>query len=321
MIKKTEKGYSVDVRPTGRHGKRYRKTFNTMAEARTYERHILETKASPEEWETVKEKRRLSDLAQIWYEQHGKQLKSGTGRFNKLKFIIELMGDPRAEDFDQKEFSIFRAQRLESVSANTVNHDQAYLRSMFNELKRLGEWKRPNPIQGVRRLKIDEPELTYLESDQITTLLNELDKSPSSHARIIARVCLSTGARWGEASTLTTNKVKGGKIHLSATKSGKNRSIPISPELEQLIVDHLPLVDGLNTFKRTIEKLEWKLPKGQSTHILRHTFASHFMINGGNIITLQKVLGHSSLAMTIRYAHLAPEHLQEVLTLNPLRVP
>ncbi len=55
------------------------------------------------------------------------------------------------------------------------------------------------------------------------------------------------------------------------------------------------------------------------THALRHTFASHFMMNGGNILTLQRILGHQSLTMTMRYAHLAPEHLQEAKMLNPLR--
>lgn len=54
------------------------------------------------------------------------------------------------------------------------------------------------------------------------------------------------------------------------------------------------------------------------THALRHTFASHFMMAGGNILTLQKILGHQSLTMTMRYAHLAPEHLQEAKALNPL---
>ncbi|MFQ1065102.1 tyrosine-type recombinase/integrase [Bordetella trematum] len=55
------------------------------------------------------------------------------------------------------------------------------------------------------------------------------------------------------------------------------------------------------------------------THVLRHTFASHFMMNGGNILTLQRILGHSTLTMTMRYAHLAPDHLQEARRLNPLR--
>ncbi|TXR52052.1 phage integrase [Reinekea thalattae] len=317
MIKKTDKGYSVDVRPAGRNGRRFRKTFATRAEATVYERYIRENHSNPEPWETKTDKRRLSDLAQLWYEQHGQQLKSGAQRLSKLEYLIEIMGNPRADQFTQKDFANFRTERLKTVTANTVNHDQAYLRGMFNELKRLGEYHGPNPIDGIRSLKIDEPELGFLDSDRVKTLLDELDQS-TSHAKVIARVCLATGARWGEASTLNANKVRAGKVHFSATKSGKNRSIPISNDLEAMIKENLPIVDGLNTFKRTIDKLGWQLPKGQSTHILRHTFASHFMMNGGNILTLQRVLGHSSLTMTMRYAHLAPEHLSEVLELNPL---
>jgi len=60
------------------------------------------------------------------------------------------------------------------------------------------------------------------------------------------------------------------------------------------------------------------LPRGQASHALRHTFASHFIHNGGNILTLQKILGHSSLVMTMRYAHLAPDHLADAVRLGPL---
>lgn len=48
------------------------------------------------------------------------------------------------------------------------------------------------------------------------------------------------------------------------------------------------------------------------------TFASHFIQNGENIHTLQKILGHSSLAMTMRYARLAPDHLVDAIKLGPL---
>jgi site-specific recombinase XerD len=46
-------------------------------------------------------------------------------------------------------------------------------------------------------------------------------------------------------------------------------------------------------------------------HCLRHTFASHFVMAGGNILTLQKILGHSDVKMTMSYAHLAPGFLVE----------
>ncbi|WP_442919916.1 tyrosine-type recombinase/integrase [Methylobacillus sp.] len=62
------------------------------------------------------------------------------------------------------------------------------------------------------------------------------------------------------------------------------------------------------------------VPEGQLTHVLRHTFASLFMMNGGNTtsLNLQRILGHSSIMMTMRYAHLSPEHLRDAKTLNPL---
>ncbi|MBK1752631.1 MAG: tyrosine-type recombinase/integrase, partial [Escherichia coli] len=51
----------------------------------------------------------------------------------------------------------------------------------------------------------------------------------------------------------------------------------------------------------------------------RHTFASHFMMNGGNILVLQKILGHADITMTMRYAHFAPSHLEDAVRLNPLK--
>lgn len=60
-----------------------------------------------------------------------------------------------------------------------------------------------------------------------------------------------------------------------------------------------------------------KLPRGQASHVLRHTFASHFIMNGGHIVTLQHILGRASLSMTMRYAHLSPEHLQDAIRFGP----
>ena len=50
-------------------------------------------------------------------------------------------------------------------------------------------------------------------------------------------------------------------------------------------------------------------PIGRAWHALRHTFASHYIMQGGNILALQKILGHSDIKMTMIYAHLAPEFL------------
>ncbi len=59
---------------------------------------------------------------------------------------------------------------------------------------------------------------------------------------------------------------------------------------------------------------------GPEPHILHHTFASHYMMGGGDILALQRILGHSSMTMTMtmRYAHLSPEHLESAMRLSPL---
>lgn len=68
-----------------------------------------------------------------------------------------------------------------------------------------------------------------------------------------------------------------------------------------------------------MKELKPDLPAGQATHALRHSFATHFMINGGSIITLQRILGHSRIEQTMIYAHFAPEYLQDAIALNTLR--
>lgn len=58
---------------------------------------------------------------------------------------------------------------------------------------------------------------------------------------------------------------------------------------------------------------------GQSSHVLQHTFTSRFVMNGGNILTLQKILGDTSLAITMRYTRLAPDHLRDAVAFGPIR--
>ena len=212
------------------------------------------------------------------------------------------------------------------VSQNTMNHHQAYLRAVFNECARLGHWKQENPLSRLRGFKLQERELSYLTFEEIDQLLSALRESASVHVLLISMVCLETGARWGEAEELRTSQVKDGCIQFVKTKSTKSRSVPISQKLEKSLNEHYKkhgigerlFVASEHAWREAVKRSQLKLQKGQSTHVLRHSFASHFMMAGGGILMLQRALGHSDLKMTMRYAHLSPEHMQEVRRLNPL---
>ena len=101
-------------------------------------------------------------------------------------------------------------------------------------------------------------------------------------------------------------------------KSGKSRSVPISEKLYKELIEELPFVSCSAAFRKAVERAEIDLPRGQLTHVCRHTFASHFVMQGGDLLVLQKVLGHSDLKLTTRYAHLAPNHFDRVVDLNPV---
>lgn len=232
-----------------------------------------------------------------------------------------------ADDFNAAMFAEYRAKRLaDGISANNLNREHAYLRSVFNELGRIGHWLKDNPIGKLRQFKIVERELSYLSLGQVTELLASLDRSRNPHVMLISKVCLATGARWSEVEDLQISQVRREMIQYARTKSGKVRAVPISSALEKQIRLHYDanqnservFGSAFTAFREGIQRTSITLPDGQLTHALRHTFASHFMMNGGNILTLQRILGHASLTMTMRYAHLAPEHLQEAKVLNPI---
>jgi integrase len=247
-----------------------------------------------------------------------------------LKNLCAAIGNPFGDKLSGEIFADYRATRMAAgISASNMNREKNYLQAMFNELKRLDIWKGPNPLEKVRALKIAERELAFLSLDQVDVLLSELKKAKNEHVHLISQVCLATGARWSEAESLRKPQVRHGLIQFAMTKSKKVRAVPIDTQLEKDLAAHYKrhsaaigderfFTYAYSAFISGLERTGIALPAGQAAHVMRHTFASHFMINGGNILALQKILGHSSLAMTMRYAHLSPDHLVEARQLNPL---
>lgn len=311
--------------PHGASGKRIRKQFATKGEALSHERRLMNNSAGQILNENTVT---LSALIERWYEMHGKTLTSGDERRVKLLAICQRLGDPPATHLDKNTFALYRERRLagewnpkgkKKLSEATVNREQSYLHAVFSEMKRLGEWEGENPLNGIRHFREGDQELAFLYEEEIHRLLEACDESANKDLGIIVRICLATGARWSEAQDLKQSQILPGRLTYTQTKSKKNRTVPISERLLKL----LPKKRGqlfspaYESFNAALKRAGIELPKGQRTHVLRHTFASHFMMRGGNILVLQQILGHSTIMMTMRYAHFAPDHLDAALALNP----
>jgi integrase len=191
-----------------------------------------------------------------------------------------------------------------------------------------------NPFQYLRELKEQARPDVYMTSEEIEKVL-AISKGHYFNSLFI--IALNTGMRRGEIAGLCWDRVNFDRnmIEISRMRdrdglsdrtktNGSRRFIPMNAvvrnhllELKQTSKHKLVVVDEHNSpfdtdhlsreFHRFLKIAE--IEARYRFHDLRHTFASHFMMNGGNIYDLQKILGHSSLEMTQRYAHLAPEHL------------
>lgn len=319
-IKKLDDGrYLVDIRPLGRQGNRIRRKFDKKSEAVAFERYTMANVSSATATGVRKDRRTLTELLDLWWLYQGSTSDSGDSELRQLKKTIAALGNPAVNRLNKYTLLEHRTQRLrDKISPSTINRDIYRLSGMLNTLTKLEIYHGGNPINGLPPLKEQQAEMTFLSQEEMAELLSLL----TGDSRRIALLCLSTGARWNEAATLKSEQVINGRVTFLKTKNGKQRTIPISAELEQEIKTKPsgPLFRvHYYTFRRKLKEIKPDLPSGQATHVLRHTFASHFMMNGGNIVALQQILGHASINQTMTYAHLAPDYLQFAILLNPLK--
>ena len=223
------------------------------------------------------------------------------------------------------------------LSDATIKHCLVLVRQMFNRAISWRMYQGTNPVTATARenrkfLKTaDNKRVRFLSREEADHLLGEL-KSRSRPLHDICQLSLYTGMRMGEIFNLNWNDVdvEHGRISIKDTKSGESRSAHITHPLAKLfqqIKKNAPAAKGLifedrngrkireisNVFDRVTEKLGLNKDVTDRrdkvvAHTLRHTFASWLAMQGEPIITIQKLMGHSSLEMTLRYAHLSPSH-------------
>ena len=159
----------------------------------------------------------------------------------KLKIISAGMGDPIASTITPRHWAHYRDQRLRGeidngystslatrkVSTGTVNCEHAFLRAMFNELKRLGEWSLPNPLENIREFDQPEREMAWLNQEQILRLMAACEEHGNDELTLIVKLCLSTGARWNEAAKIKSSQISRTNSRSSIPKVKRTAPFPL----------------------------------------------------------------------------------------------
>lgn len=218
------------------------------------------------------------------------------------------------------------------LSAKTINNVLTVLRRMLVVARKRGLL---SSVPDVEWLRSERPKFDFLDYSEAERLLAAAD----GEWRTMILVALRTGMRHGELIGLRWEDVDlvAGRIsvrqnvvngHVGTPKSGKPREIPLGLEVKAALKAHRhlrgPLVfcdlDGRLLTTVSTRRPLWHACKRAGLrqigwHPLRHTFASHLVMRGASMKAVQELLGHSSILMTMRYAHLAPEVVNETVCL------
>jgi site-specific recombinase XerD len=219
-------------------------------------------------------------------------------------------------------------RRDNGAKSTTVNRELNTIKAMLNKAVAWGSLAQ-NPAKSVQKFKEPKRQVRYLTKEEVRKAI----KAAEERLRPILETFLHTGLRRDELIHLTWEDIDFKNRILSVqAKEGWNpkdyevRHIPMTARLTQLLKDHprrdetvifrngsgAPL-DG-NVLSRDFRVIFRRCGiKNASVHTLRHTFASHLVMNGTDIYTVQKLLGHSSIKTTEIYAHLAPDFLKAAM--------
>ena len=253
--------------------------------------------------------------------------------------FVTFTGDLELRSLEAITMENYRRHRLDAgISPATINLEFRHLKVAFNTAKR---WKliEQNPLDGIRYIRIPQSEFPrYLSIEEIK---KTLDAFKESEFEPIVRFYLGTGARLGEALSLTWPDIdlRRGQVIIKGinSKGKRNRVIPLkySPSVIEMLSNLKKRKDGkiFGPFTKRGKELpqwsEWWVGRHISKvltsiglpwatcHTFRHTFASHLVMAGVPLFTVQRLLGHAQIDTTMIYAHLAEDHSAEMMAKLP----
>jgi site-specific recombinase XerD len=241
------------------------------------------------------------------------------------EYVLYLLKRTRFENHP------YTPAKPELLSTATVHGHVRTLRAFFNWLVAEG-LAQTNPTKDLKPPKITRKVVSTLSDEEIRTILNTFGTSPSDvRNQTVFMLLLDTGLRIGELVNLRMDDVHMDEGYLKVMGKGrKERITPIGNNAQKTLQRYLfrfrpkPINPTLNnvflsTSSKPLTENGMKLMftrlaqrSGVSrlhAHLCRHTFATRFLINGGDVFSLQQMLGHSTLEMVRHYVNLASSHI------------
>lgn len=251
-----------------------------------------------------------------------------TNAYNGATLCDVLGADTRVRDIDGKAvLRLVNALRARGLKGSSINRHLSTLSVLLGVAQDLGE------IDQRPRLRY-EPEPEYrtrvVSYQEEVNLFNEL----CPEYRALCRFLVETGLRLGEALSLSWECVSGADVLVKNTKTRVPRRVPLTEAAQGAILDRR--ASGAESARGPFTQLKastlhhrWNRAKQALLleddqelvpHALRHTFASRLVMAGVDLVTVKTLLGHTSLAQTMRYAHMSPgQSAQAAKALDRLR--
>ncbi|MDA9982674.1 site-specific integrase [Gammaproteobacteria bacterium] len=216
-------------------------------------------------------------------------------------------------------------------SPSTVVRYMAALSHAFTIAVNEWGWLEDSPMRKVKKPTEPRGRVRFLSDDERERLLQACEKSDSPYLYPVFVLAISTGMRQGEIMGLTWDAVDlhQGRITLHHTKNGEIRVVPLVGKALELLKDHAKvkridtplLFPGRAKPNKPIDlRSPWRAALKAAGiedfrfHDTRHSTASYLVMNGASLAEVSEVLGHKSLEMVKRYAHLSEAHTASVMT-------
>lgn len=271
--------------------------------------------------EEVKEKPRIlfEDLLKRFLEWSKDNKRSYARDLTSSKPLLRRFRGRLIESIRPHEIERYRDDRKKVITPSSVNRELAFLKTAYNKAI-FWELTDENPVTKVKMLRENPQRTRFLTREEIDRLLDACPK----HLEPIVRFSLNTGMRISEVLNLTWNRIYLDKsfIELRETKSGDIRQVPLNDEarnvLESIERSEISVFTyGGKSIKRITRAFGAACRNAGienfRIHDLRNTWASHFMMNGGNLYDLMEMGGWKSINMVRRYSHLDRKYKLRVM--------